>query len=104
RNPISTILLFLRLNSPVSGMALLLAGFLVQDPGALAEEKQAVIEPREQWSAVFGGEKVEFHFSVKPAKALTGRVEWNFSAGANRATIAAGEAAVRAAPDKPAQV
>ena len=51
---------------------------------------------------MFGGRKVEFRFAVEAQRAVEGRVAWGLAV--ERATVARGEAAVVAGPQKPGEV
>jgi hypothetical protein len=67
---------------------------------AWAEDKPPTVEPRERWSNVFGGKKVELRYNVKSAKAWKGSASWSLAAENDR-TLASGEVEVNADADKP---
>jgi len=66
---------------------------------ARAEDKPPTVEPRERWSNVFGGKKVELHYTVKVAKAWKGSASWSLAAENDR-TLTSGEVDVTAKANK----
>jgi len=76
-------------------------GILVPSAGG-AEGEAVVIKRMEAWGCVFGGRKVELHFAVEARRAIEGRAAWGLAV--ERGTVARGETAVVAGPQKPGQV
>jgi hypothetical protein len=61
---------------------------LAASAGARAAEG-TVIEPVERWADVFSGAEVKFHYTVRTAHALDGRLNWSLSV--NRRTVEHGQ-------------
>jgi hypothetical protein len=69
---------------------------------ARQDDKQPTVEPRDRWSNVFGGQSLEFRYTVKAGKAWKGRAIWSL-ASENDRTLASGEADVTADAGKPVE-
>jgi hypothetical protein len=85
---------------PLPGTLILIG--LVTLSLARAQDEKITIEPREKWTNFFAGSKADFHFMLKGADALKGRVEWTLAdAGTKRVfPRGRGEAPIAAGPLK----
>jgi hypothetical protein len=83
-------------------VAAVVAALGIPVPRAHGAEGEVAIKPMEAWGCVFGGRKVELHFAVVAQRAVEGRVAWGLAV--ERGTVARGEAAVVAGPQKPGEV
>jgi len=59
-----------------SAACLLLA---LSSPGALAQADKVSLEPREKWTNLVAGSKMDFHFTVKVPVAFKGKAVWTFA-------------------------
>jgi hypothetical protein len=69
---------------------------------AAAAEPPVTLQPEEEWSGVLGDSEVTFHYTVRAAEALEGRIDWSLSV--NQRTIDRGHTAWTAGPEKPAKI
>jgi hypothetical protein len=70
---------------------------------AWADEKRSIVQPDQSWSGVFGDTEAILRFTIRPTKALKGRVTWQWTSTGNR-TLARGESAILAAVNQPARI
>ena len=79
----------------------LIAGLLMAT-AASAADLRVSIEPAEKWCDVFGGSQVKFHYTVRAAAPLEGRLRWSLSV--NGRTVEHGELPLKADAEQAAEV
>ena len=75
---------------------------LLLTTAAAASEPRVAVEPAEKWCNVFGDANAIIHYTVRSDVAIEGRVQWSLSV--NRRTVQRGEAAIKAAAGRAAEV
>jgi len=71
-------------------------------PDAILAAEGTTLAPVEQWSNVFSGGEVKFHYAVQTAQDLDGRLDWSLSV--NRRTVKHGQVPLRTLAQRAVEV